>query len=135
MVKPLFFLYTEIMYREYNPNPRGKRTGDCVVRAIAKITDQDWDQVYINICAQGYEMAEMPSTNSVWGECLRDLGFQRDTIPNTCPNCYTIKDFCRDHPRGKYAVATGTHVVAVVSGCYFDAWDSGNEVPTYFYWR
>lgn len=25
----------------YNPNPSGKRTGDCVIRAIAKATGQE----------------------------------------------------------------------------------------------
>lgn len=26
------------MYTYYNPNPDGKRTGDCVIRAIARVT-------------------------------------------------------------------------------------------------
>lgn len=132
--RPLFY-YTETMYIEYNPNPRGKRTGDCVIRAVALVTGQDWEQAYINICAQGYEMADMPSTNSVWGAYLREVGFTREAIPNTCPDCYTISDFCHDHPSGTFAVATGSHVVAVVNGDYYDAWDSGNEVPTYYYRR
>ena len=78
-------------------------------------------------------MAEMPSTNGVWGEYLRGIGFKREAIPNTCPSCYTIRQFCEDHPEGRYAVATGSHVVAVIDGDYYDAWDSGHETAVYFF--
>jgi hypothetical protein len=114
-------------------NPKGKNTGDCTVRAISVLTGQSWDSVYINLCAQGYEMAEMPSTNSVWGEYLRSVGYRREALPNTCPACYTIEQFCEDHPEGDFAVATGTHVVAVKDGDYYDAWPSGQEVAVYYF--
>lgn len=29
------------MYIEYNPNPKQKRVGDCVIRAICKATEQE----------------------------------------------------------------------------------------------
>ena len=29
------------MFVNYNPNPAGKSVGDCVVRAIAKLTNSD----------------------------------------------------------------------------------------------
>lgn len=78
-------------------------------------------------------MHDMPSSNAVWGSYLRGQGYHRESIPNSCPDCYTITQFCNDHRYGSYILATGTHVVAVVNGDYYDAWDSGNEVPVY-YW-
>lgn len=88
----------------------------------------------MNMALQGFMMHDMPSSNAVWGAFLRKNGFQRRTIPNTCPDCYTVKDFTRDYPFGEYLLATGTHVVAVKDGNYFDTWDSGNEIPIY-YWQ
>jgi hypothetical protein len=73
----------------------------------------------------------MPSENPVWDAYLRSKGFQREVIPNTCPDCYTVKDFCNDHKSGIYVLGTGNHVVAVVDGNYIDDWDSGNEVPLF----
>ena len=31
------------MYHEYNPNPTEKRREDCVIRALTKALNVDWD--------------------------------------------------------------------------------------------
>lgn len=118
----------------YNPNPQGKKVGDCVVRAITKATHKTWVQTFAAICVQGLMMGDMPSSNAVWGSYLYDQGFDRYIIPDTCPDCYTVRDFCQDHPYGEYVLATGSHVVAVQDGNYYDTWDSGDESPL-FYWQ
>jgi len=122
------------MFEFFNPNPKQNLIGDCVIRGICKLTGMDWVDAYMEVVAQGLAMYDMPSSNAVWGAYLYDSGFRRNVIPNTCPNCYTVKDFCNDYPQGKYLLATGTHVIAVEDGVYYDTWDSGNEIPIY-YWR
>lgn len=123
------------MWKIYNPNPRGKAVGDCTVRAIAKATGDDWESVYIGLMLQGLLMADMPSANAITTAYLKANGFRRRTIPDTCPECYTVRDFCEDHPQGVYVLGMGTHVVAVVDGEYWDSWDSGNEIPVYYFER
>jgi hypothetical protein len=123
------------MYVYYNPNPYHQHVDDCVVRGIAKVLDADWDTVYLGIAMQGYRVKNMPSTNSVWGEYLRQKGFSRYAIPNSCPACYTVEDFCSEHSSGVYLLSTGSHVIAVVDGDFYDAWDSGDEVPIYYFER
>ena len=118
-------------YVYFNPNPSGKRVGDCVIRAISKLTRQSWEDTYLSIAMQGYEMFDMPSSNNVWASYLRRLGYRRFAISDTCPDCYTIKDFCYDNPAGKFLLATGSHVVTIIDGDYYDAWDSGNEIPIF----
>ncbi len=122
------------MFIYYNPNPSSNHVGDCVIRAISKLTNQDWEKTYMEIALQGYMLHDMPSANHVWGAYLLSNGFKRYIIPNECPECYTVKDFCRDNPKGKFLLATGSHVVTVQDGNYYDAWDSGDEVPIY-YWQ
>lgn len=125
-------------YCYYNPNPSLKLTEDCVIRAIAKVTGEEWEAVYTKLAAYGFNMHDMPSSNRVWGRFLLDNGYKRYIVPDTCESgeCYTVEAFSRDNPEGAFIVATGnnTHVVAVVDGSHFDTWDSGNEVPTY-YWK
>lgn len=73
----------------------------------------------------------MPSANHVWGKYLRDHGFVRCLIEEDC----TVEDFCRDHSEGTYILAIGDHVVCVEGGFYWDSWDSGQEVPVYYWTR
>lgn len=79
-------------------------------------------------------MFDMPSSNAVWGAYLRRLGFVKEMLPDYCPDCYSVRDFCLDHPYGQYVLMLSGHVVAVEDGCYYDTWDSGDEIPL-FYWR
>ena len=65
---------------------------------------------------------------------LKDFGFKRRSIPDTCPACYTIREFCEDHPVGTYILGTGSHVVAAIDGNVYDSWDSLDETPI-LYWR
>lgn len=119
----------------YNPNPERKLVGDCVIRAISKVTNQTWEDTYTGIMFQGFIMHDMPSSNDVWGRYLFEHGFKRYIVPDTCPDCYTVRQFCADNPQLTGILATGTHVIAVgEGGNYFDTWDSGDEVPIY-YWR
>ena len=123
------------MYIKYNPNPTGRSVGDCAVRAIAKALDIDWETAYVMIAVNGYAMGDMPSSDSVWGAVLRENGFYRQSIPNTCPDCYTVEDFCKDNPYGIYVLAFGGHVATVVDGDLYDSWDSSHEVPIYVWYR
>jgi hypothetical protein len=120
-------------YIYYNPNPLDRRTGDCVIRALTKLLDADWDTVFVELFTTAFAMKDMMDHNIVWNDFLESCGYQRKGIPDTCPLCYSIADFCDDHPSGKYVVATDSHVVAVVDGNYYDTWDSGDKVPIY-YW-
>lgn len=117
----------------YNPNPSEKFVGDCVIRGISKVENIQWEDAYIGVSVKGLFMRDMPSSNAVWGAYLKTKGYNRHHIPNTCPDCYSVSDFAEDYDKGTFLLATGTHVVAVVDGDYYDAWDSGNEIPVY-YW-
>lgn len=120
-------------WQHYNPSPTGRNVGDCSVRAVAKALNTDWETAYALISMNGYLMGDMPSSNSVWGAVLRQNGFSRYSIPNTCPDCYTIGDFADENPKGTYVVGTGNHVCTIRDGVVFDSWDSRREIPQY-YW-
>lgn len=121
------------MWTYYNPNPDGGHVNDCSVRAVAKAMNKTWEEAYAAITLYGYIIRDMPSANRAWGEYLKRNGYKRHFLPNTCPDCYTVKDFCRDNPIGTYVIATDGHVVTAVDGDYYDTWDSGNTIPIYFW--
>ena len=123
------------MFVKYNSNPKEARVGDCVVRAISTALELDWGKVYIDLANLGLKMGDMPSSNHVWGTYLHNKGFDARLLANFCPDCYTVREFAESHPHGTYVLGTGTHAVAVVDGCYIDSWDSGSEVPIYYFAR
>lgn len=123
------------MYKHFNENPKGKNVGDCTVRAISKAMGTDWGKTYLALCVQGYLDCDMPSSNAVWGNFLRANGFERHVIPAACPECYTVDQFCEEHPDGTYILALSGHVVCVQDGAIYDSWDSGEETPIYYFER
>ena len=122
------------MFIEHNENPVNKRVGDCVIRAISKVTGQPWEKTYVGLTLYGFIMHDMPSSNSVWGKYLHDRGYVCIAL-NKPYGGYTVRDFCEEHKDGKYILSVDSHVIAVEDGNYFDTWDSGNEIPLYMWTR
>lgn len=120
-------------YVYFNANPCKQIVGDCVIRAISKATDLSWEDVYINLADEGLEQCDLMNSNAVWDRFLRRIGFRKHIMPNTCPTCYTVKQFCYDNPNGRFVLATGDHAVAVIDGDYYDIFDSGTAVVAYLY--
>lgn len=121
------------MWKYYNPNPCKKNVGDCVVRALTKALDSDLETVFAGLTVVSYALSDMPSANHVWGAYLRKMGFKRYIVDDYGLDGYTVDDFCKDNKKGTFVLAIPGHVVCVVDGDYYDTWDSGDEIPQY-YW-
>lgn len=121
-------------WKYYNPNPRGKRVGDCTTRALTKAltTDDDWRKAFAAKVAEAALRCDETDADDVWGACLRRHGWKRHVIPEDLDE-YTVRDFCRDHPKGIYILCPHQHVVCVCDGDWYDTWDSGDRVVIY-YW-
>ena len=128
------FFYSVGMYKYYNPNKLHK-TEDCTVRALSKALGIDWRTAFMWLSNNALRHWDMMHKNYVWGDLLEQNGFKKAQLPNSCPRCYTVAEFARDNPDGVFVLGTGSHVVTVIDGDWFDMWDSGNEVPIIVYWR
>lgn len=123
------------MWRYFNPNPQRLNVGDCTVRSICAATGMDWNTVHKALCDLSGEMADMPSADRVWWTLLKQFGFTQKRMIDRCPDCYTVSDFCRDHPHGIYILGPHEHAVCAINGDWLDSWDSGQTVPTYYFRR
>lgn len=119
----------------YNPNPKHKSTGDCVIRMLCCIYDLTWREAYLALSEVVLNEYEMPSDNDVWEKYLKLNGFRKGILDDECPDCMTVREFATVYSQGIFVVCTGRHVVSVVDGNYYDAWDSGNEVVSYFFYE
>lgn len=119
----------------YEPNP--VRTGaiDCAVRAVSKALNVSWETAYVMLSANGYAMGNIISADEVWGSLLRQYGFKRRLVPDTCPDCYSVEQFCQDHPSGIYVVKSPEHVATVIDNTLYDSWDSSQKTVIYYWYR
>lgn len=122
------------MYKYFNNNPLGRRTvGDCSVRAVSKALGISWDEAHDMLADMSKQMGTIMNDNDVISAVLRMNGFYRENLPCTTRDCYTVREFARDFPVGTYVLGTGSHVVAVIDGNYYDSWQSGDESIMYFW--
>lgn len=121
----------------FNPNPVHPEggVGDCSVRAVAKALNISWEDAYLKLATNGMLMGDMMNSDVVWGSVLRQNGFFREIVPNTCPDCYTLGEFCNDNPRGVLVVKSEGHVATVIDSILFDSWNSLNKIPIYYWTR
>lgn len=122
-------------YHEYyNPNPHGKNVGDCAVRALSKALDKTWQETKLLLNIYAFNMCDMETSDDVWGQILYDNGFDDYKIKQGKERC-TLNEFCADHPKGCYICKLPSHVVCIVDGKFYDSWDSGNNIPIYYWTR
>ena len=62
-------------YINYNANPKGLKTGDCVIRALSKATGKSWDEVYAELCEIGYKKKKLPNNDCVYKAVLKQNHF------------------------------------------------------------
>ena len=121
------------MYRYYNVNPIASREEDCAIRAVAVALGISWDEAFDLIAHNAKQMGTTLNKNAAWGSVLRQHGFTRKMIPNTCPDCFDATDFCIDHPEGVFVLGFDSHTAVVIDGVILDTWDCSEELP-FYYW-
>ena len=119
----------------YNPNPKKLEAGDCVVRALCKATDKEWDVVYKELFEIGFELKVMPNDDKAWKHYLKELGFIEHKISNKKGSKRpTVESFSRNNKKGVYVLRVANHVVTCSEGYYYDLWDCGDS-SLYGYWE
>lgn len=117
-----------------NPNPDNNNVPDCVIRAVCIALNKPWEEVSDELYSVARKHHSVTCDDNIWGRYLFELGFEPFVLPHVCPRCTTIDEFTQYYSRGIYIIGTGYHAVAVLDGNFYDTWNSGNELATFF-WR
>lgn len=122
------------MFVKKNLNPRGHKTGDCVIRAVAAATGLSWDNTYQALSKAGFELkVEMSEVEAV-DLVLKSLGFLEGKIKVVKGSKRpTVKSFSEQNPNLVAVLRVANHMVACAYGNYVDIWDSG-DCSVYKYW-
>ena len=126
-------------FKFHNANPKGKRSSDCVIRAISTATGKSWDEVLDDLVKISHKYKEMPNDTKCYAKYLEDLGFSKMKQPRKADNTkYTGSEFCEYLRRipGEYNVVAhigGHHIVAIVDYKVVDIWNStGKTIGNYW---
>lgn len=110
------------MYEYYNANPMNRNISDCVVRALAVLTDRSWREVYDELTDLAGDVAMMFDRVEFVEDYLDDR-YNRE-----CHYAKTVGEFAKEHPYGKYAVTMDSHITALVNGKIIDTFNPENRV-------
>ncbi len=124
-------------YKYWQPNKCDLKDkyGDCVIRALTKVLNKEWREVFDDLVPIARELQCMPNGKPCFEKYLKDNGFVYHGISNTKGTKRpTVDRFTKDHKEGTYFLRVANHVVASVDGYYYDTWDSGHK-PLYGYWE
>lgn len=112
-----------MFFKEFNAHPKGLKTGDCVVRAIATATDKDYLEVRRNL---------NHTRNDRGFTSYKDTKFLYDYLKDYERILFKSEkgkprikgtDFCKLYSKGKYIIKMAGHITCCINGVILDTWD------------
>lgn len=111
----------------YDANPKNKRTGDCVVRAISLATNQSWDEVLTGLFHLSLKYKQMLDCPELYDKYLKSLGYiKQPMIRKFDGTKYTGEEFCQLNTNNDYPIII--HIGSHHLSCIYDGriWDTWN---------
>lgn len=107
-----------------NANPQGKKTTDCVARAISTALDQDYEETARELfefwLKTGYDIHDA----KCYGKYLESKGWVKQKQPRKANNNkYTGKEFVKQFKGTCVAHIGGHHIVCIKDGKILDIWN------------
>lgn len=124
------------MFLKENVNPKGWKTGDCVIRACAKATNMSWDDTYRALCEIGFKKKRLPNDDHVFDKFLLDNGFEYcKQMKDAYGNKMTVSELADYYRDGNYALVVHTrkHLTCILLGDIIDSWNTSYQIAGYYY--
>lgn len=116
-------------FHYYNANPEGRRTDDCVVRAIATATGQTWDETLMGLTQCALKHKYMLHCPELYGKYLNELGWTKQKQPKKSDNKkYRASEFVKTFKGTAVANLGQQHVACIKDGQVWDIWNSSEEI-------
>lgn len=123
-----------MIFTKLNVNPKGRKTGDCVVRAIAKAMNQSWEDTLCDLHKVALKHYAMPNDKCTYDKYLTANGWTKEKMPRFSDNTrYTVKEFLNENPKGTFILSVAHHLTVAIDGELFDTWNcSSKSVGNYW---
>lgn len=111
---------------KYNNNPKNKKTGDCVIRAIATAINSSWEYVYIKLAELGIRKGLIINDPNNWQKYLEILGYEKQKMPRRSDRTrYTLEEFATEIAEENkiYIVRLAGHLTVIKNKNLIDTWN------------
>lgn len=115
-----------------NHNPSGKKTGDCVIRAIAGATGDTWEQTLDGLVRYAKKLHTAPTNKECFeAYLLEEKGYTKNPMPKPKGG----KRMRSDELARIYdaIIQQANHLVYAVDGHVVDTWDSEKRTVYNYY--
>jgi len=124
----------------YNANPKYKKTGDCVIRAICTALNDSWEDTYRGMLDVALRKGYAISSKDNYECYLKERGILKQKMPRKFDRTrYTVEEFADRlaKPNMTYIVTVANHLTVIINNDLYDLWNAGRkcvgnywEVPT-----
>lgn len=131
-----------ISFIKKNINPRSRKCGDCVIRAIAFATGESWEMTLENLCAIGLKIKTPPNDKSAYEKYLSQRGFIKCKQPRKADGSKFLisqidelinKTYFDGKPIEAVVISCANHLTVVTDNTCFDTWDCrGKTICNYY---
>ena len=114
----------------YNANPKGRRTGDCVIRAIAFALNKSWIDTYRALFENTLKTFYSISSKDNYKSYLKSIGCEMQKMPRKPDRKrYTVSEFCDEiaEPRKTYIISVANHLTCIRDKALVDTWNCGSK--------
>lgn len=123
-------------FHYYNANTHGRKSDDCVIRAIAYALHQTWEKTYMEMAELGCKHGYVQNDDWTINHYLETKGWVKCPQLRHADNTkYTVKDFVNKMNKGIYVIRMSHHLSVVDNGINIDIWDCvkyGGTVGCYY---
>lgn len=121
-----------LRFRIYNANPKGKKTGDCAIRAVANILGITWDEALDELVSMSHKTKYDPTDRKNVTFVMKAHGWvklPRERKPDG--TYYEVRELDALYPIGMRSkgilVSVANHLTTIVGDHYEDTWDCGRK--------
>lgn len=109
-------------FRFHDANPKGKKTGDCVLRALSVVFDRSWDDMLDDLVSYAHKYKQMANDPILYSKYVKDNGYVQVKQPVHADGTKVSgRDLCNafssmnDGVTHPVLLRLGTHHVSVIS--------------------
>lgn len=127
-----------LKFKNFNVNPKGKKTGDCSTRALAPLINLTWEETLLKQVESAIKTGYEPADRRTIERVAAQYGFSKHKQPRKLDNTkYLVREMdkvlTKKQLKAGVVVNAANHYVFIKDDYYQDTWESGWKTVGNYY--